>query len=371
MTKKYSFVLITVIVFIVFVEFTIQVFKVDLAVMKPLFYFAEGDSSYVWDEEPKEVFESSNNSEILYRAIKKTKVYCLRCTHPKETEYRENLITTSDVPGRIVFNQPRNPAKTIYWVGGSFSFGISVNDEHTIQNQLQSYFNKKKKSVKIIDSSASAYNMPNKISVMKDLVDKLGTPDLFIFQDTNRGRRAFIHTEPDHARHFKNNPELYLENFPNYFNLSSHEFLVKSVASYRLLIAFSVWLYYYPLIDQCSEIEDKNTFYRCIQNSGNFEIEPYKDLGEYSYSSKEKRIRKFVNTYNIPTIIFNPLDTNCKMKSTPYEIKKENGFFRLTICNDRPEDEEYNFIHPPSYVYLWYGEAFKQAFDEILTKIVK
>ncbi len=79
------------------------------------------------------------------------------------------------------------------------------------------------------------------------------------------------------------------------------------------------------------------------------------------------KLNQFIKDYGDKTkiLIFNPIE-HVKCSGEKLVSLKKDGYTRLRLCATRPKGEEYIHIHPPSYVYHWYGKYFSNFFVPFL-----
>jgi len=129
--------------------------------------------------------------------------------------------------------RPEGRERTLVF-GGSTLYGAGVSNQHTTPGMMDRMLGQ---DHEVWNFGVCAYNTAQSAHLARTLLDTL-QPDRVIIMITNTGRRAFMggpaHQDADKSRYFKQNPYLYLENFPPYFmGEATHETLLRLSALYR------------------------------------------------------------------------------------------------------------------------------------------
>ena len=199
--------------------------------------------------------------------------------------------------------------------------------------------------------------MSQKISYAKEIIKKYD-PDILIFQDLNRGRRAFSFYDKEYYKFFKKNPYLYLENIPFFFiekyPKKLHTFFVLNSNVYRFfLIQINKIIIQKQINDPKSHSQLWFGFTKIDSRFSDYLL-PY-------YLDEEKINREWmkntIQTNNISILIFDPiLKKYCPNRNL---IQNITHFSR---CENK--SEEYYVVHPPSYVYEDYAIEIMKFLEE-------
>lgn len=349
-------------IFFIFIclEFFINISNLELKIIKPLLYYAEGYYRYDSNRSP---FEHTYKGGLLYRLKEKSYSKCFNCIHSLETKYKSTKITTVNNSRQAMYS-PAGDKDAIIWVGGSFSLGISVSDQDSLPNLVQARLNNSNIRLKIINYSANAYVMKQKIAILEDkLVGNNGTTRLVIIQDTNKGRRPFLNMDADLTKHFNTDPTLYEENFPNLFGLSQHNFLLSKLHFYRFAIALTLRVKFSVYEKKNQEATDPGVDHRL--NFNEVINRSYYEAHSDSVSLLQNFAEKYGSRFKI--LLFDPMAKRCLRKNISYELIEKNNYSEIRFCQKRPPGPEFLDIHPPSHVYDWYSEIFTETIVSILS----
>ncbi|MFH1209151.1 MAG: hypothetical protein V1673_06335 [Candidatus Omnitrophota bacterium] len=240
--------------------------------------------------------------------------------------------------------------------GGSNTFGMNVNDEDTYPAQMQKIFDEEYPGkVEVWNAGMCAYVMSQDVAYAETVIKKFD-PDLLIFQDTNRGRRAFHYkiTFKELKGLFHKNNELFIENIEplweqsvpreekmRYFLASTgtkiHRSLVAASALYR---TFCISLY------SCMGVFSHDPVLSITKKFGRFwgfsgQFINNRELNLFTERHKDKKILLFFVT-----------DYASEVGHSGFIMRSNMGNFVLPSEGKPPE---YQKIHPPSYVYAWYA----------------
>lgn len=136
---------------------------------------------------------------------------------------------------------PKTPR--ILFFGGSTLYGAGVGNRQTLPAQLQQRLRQQAPSTEVWNFGVCAYNTAQSARLAQLKLDEL-SPDLVLLLITNTGRRAFMggpsYRDADKSAYFKDNPFLYLENFPpTQLSEGPHLSGMKYSALYRSAVAWA------------------------------------------------------------------------------------------------------------------------------------
>jgi hypothetical protein len=317
----------------------------DLKSIKPILYTVEGEIEY----DGPQPFRASRDNERLYELVPDTQTVGLHLAHEKEQRYRSINISINSIGMRgkePTLNNSPNVTRILV-MGGSNTYGFSVNNEETYPAQMQKILDQRYPGkFEVWNSGISAYVMSQQIAYLEEL--KAYGPDIVIIEDCNgMGRRAFYYNDTEYVRLLNSNPTLLNENIPLLLPApeglkSVHHSLIRQSRLYRLLIIDLDRLIVASKIGRCV---DRRGLWSC------YDLDLMQDFGEFSGIWTRGQLEKFLAKNNeIDIIFFEPL---ARYACNLTEI---DGKMKFTLCPDGLPDE-YSDLHPPSYVYSWYAET--------------
>ncbi len=358
----------------------------DNLLTKSLYYQMADTESHQVSEDVNKLYELKPNSKEVYFSE----------IHPKETKYKDRIVTINSLGFRGEEKNRDKPENVfrIFVLGGSNTYGISVSDNDTYPAIMQKILDEKYPGkFEVWNAGVCAYVLSQKIAYAESIIKEFD-PDLLIIQIHNSGRRAFLwdtaqedpkrttNVNKKNVELLRKNNELYLENIPLFSENPTlkaiHPYLVRNFAFYRL-ISISVNQirvnHYFDLVNQTCYLGSPDT----ADFVSNFYV--YNErceselLGTYLRKSNivgdlinKREFDRFIKTHNkTKKVIFDPVlqynfcdVENCleqfqlppSYTMNPYETYNLECYF---LCGDNGL-EEYRNIHPPSYVYEWYAE---------------
>ncbi len=347
---KTSLVIFGLIIALAGSELLLRVFNIDLRFLRKTLYY---QGSLL------PLHRSSLDARRLYELVPNVSVQGIsEGTHPKETKYN-NKVDVSINPlgfrGGSFSSIKKTGVFRIVIFGASNTFGACVSDEDTYPAQMQKIFDEKYPGkVEVWNAGISAYVMSQDVAYAESAMEKLN-PDLLIFQDTNRGRRAFYYnvTFEELKTLFGKNRELFIENIPPLWRQDTpmtetadffvsignkiHHSLVSTSALYR---TFCLGLY------------------RCLGVFDNSPAAPFTNKYAYIWGPEGQKIS--LREFNLfadrhkdkKIVLFFITDFARQDGLDGIEMKKNVGDFALNAKGKSPEYQE---THPPSYVYAWYA----------------
>ena len=327
--KKIYLALSSILFFIIFFELFNLIFTdLNPKLLKNSLYGQESDLG---------VFQVSNDTNRLYELKPNAKVVGKE-TNPLEIKYSQHNITINSLGFRDI---ERNKTKNrgvyrIVILGGSNTMGATVADSDTYPIKLQELLNEKYPGkFEVWNAGVYAYVMSQKVAYANNIIKELD-PDLLIFHNYNKGRRAFLINE-EFSDFFKKNPELYLENIPLLISNNSllekiHYKLVSSFESYRFVIININNVIIKKNIKDMDCLEKKHWGWWCYNNISPFIKEKFKFYGE---KVNVRETKKFIEKQkDVKIIIFD--STKQKYCSENY-IKEYDNVSYFSFCdNNKP-----------------------------------
>ncbi len=216
--------------------------------------------------------------------------------------------------------------------GGSNTYGALTDQHNTYPKQLEVELNRILPfKVEVWNGGTSAYNLYQKIAFASETLTLL-KPDLILIQHfINYGRRPFF-KGTEYLEYFRQDSDLYSENFP--FLMSEnpnpplfHSFLVVRSSIYRLILG------------------QLQSSYLARKDFASFSKQHYLNAGEHSAEEKFKQLIKKFDKQKV--LFFDPLDR--------YPKNHYLGIPVLKLKN-RPVAPKYLEVHPPADVYSWYAQ---------------
>lgn len=358
--KKIIFTLFTIFLTLVVFELFLKITKAEYVLINSSLYRA-GDTIKEYLKE--DFFEKLDDPELLYKPLSNKSIYCVKCVHPDETNFSKILFRTNEFGGRLVYNNPEEFKRTLVWIGGSFSFGVTTDEKRLIQSQLQQFFNDNSFSIKIIDLSGNGYVTTQKNARLKEYLKKNKKPDFIVIHNFNDGRRPFLYNDNDTSDYFTKNIDLVYENFPNFWNIKHHEQILGFSSLYRTVIALNFLFKTNKIKEICGE--------KCTGDQRS-EIELSvlgKVIEQKGISNNEKALEEIYQlaTTKTKVIEFSHLNRNCYNEELEYEVtRRDRNSIYFKFCKGRPKHPHYHEVHPPSYVYNWYSKKIIEIFKEQL-----
>lgn len=299
-------------------EAFVRLTAVDVTVLEPLLYYNWADP------------------DVHVPLVDGRRLYGLKAG--ASHDYEGRVVSINSLGFRGAERSATKPADVfrIVVIGGSTTYGASVNDDQTYPAVLQRLLDDGSKGrFEVWNGGVSAYTLSQKVAYAEE-VSKRYAPDLLIIEEFNTGRRAFL--ERGVSGQFGRNAELYRENLPaRRVPMPLHDTLLQS-GLYRLLNASldRLWI---------SEDENARKTYESACN------EVGDDFSRRYISELATRIAP------ASLIRFDPFfSSNC-----PFAPKVSGTVFSL--C-DRPSGAEYREVHPPAHVYEWYARELLRFLKE-------
>lgn len=358
--KFISLVFIGVILFLLFFEFIIYFTDLDTKSLKSILYHHDGDSSvYVPIDDANRIFGLKPNSFVTSQ----------ESVHPKENKYKIKTIAINSLGFR---DKERSVKKTngiyrIIILGESNTFGPSVNNEDTYPAILEKLLNNKYlNKFEIWNAGISTYTMSQKIAYAEEILQKYD-PDLLIFQDNNRERRAFLYGY-DYFKYFKKNKELYRENiplliFPQKKSLYTQNNILNSEEKIHYYLIDHSRVYRFLMIILNNIFANKHFK---LQNNLQFDKadELYAQFYFYGIMRDYRDFKSFVINHPDKKIVL--LDTSIGSGSASYILNDQKKYINLDYIalNNYGKTEEYKYCHPPSYVYEWYADELMKMLEQ-------
>ncbi len=334
---------LSVFVALIALELFVKLTKLDIKLVFAYAYYVEGDFIY---RGGKEIYQPSKVPGRLYEANPMAIGSCINCLHSKETAFSENRIQINSLGFRDkerVLNKPQGVFRILVF-GGSNTFGISVSNSQTYPALLEARLNGLgAEKFEVWNAGLNAYNMTQKVAYAEQILDDV-KPDLIIFQDLNRGRRAFFYTDANPEYHFEQDPTLFAENFPPAFLgmgyvPSWHQRLL-NIGVYRLIVGALNRIKLSRRINDCQHSQK----WMCYSDLNS------KYYFQYSDQLAERRVSDFVAKSTVPIIRFDSLEERYCRKNLE---RIEGNLWLFSLC-EMPKPDEYRHMHPPSYVYPEY-----------------
>ncbi len=276
------------------------------------------------------------NPSLLYRLRPGTH----SLTRPMEgvARDRENLramTTTTTINSSGARGPERSPIKSektfrILCFGGSNVYGGEVNDGETWPDRLENVLNQiKLRRFEVWNFGTSAYVAEQMAVLAQEKIMTL-KPDLVLFALSNTGRKAFLGGHSAQPFFFRG-PDLWMEiytpsckNITPFLSYNARLWLFAHSHLYRLLAT--------PFLDND----------HCRWN----------EIAEFRHNlPKTREFFAWAAGHTKLAIILSPAIHNNIFR--PYIEKRNVPYFELQPPTD---DIDYRKIHPPAYVYEWYGE---------------
>jgi len=316
--------------FVIFSELFVFLTDVDMRLFRNTLYYQMADLQIDRvSDDAERLFElvpgASFNDEIL---------------HAKENRCVARVVTINELGFRDKERQitKKEGVFRIVALGGSNTFGAVVCDEETYPAQLERLFDQiQPGSVEVWNAGVHSYVLSQKVAYAKRVIERFD-PDLLIFQHNNFSSRAFYgsSTLKDLKELFRKNRDLYAENMPwlsmepHPVAATLHKWLVPHSGLYRTLYAGAVrWLY---KIDP--GFPEK---YRYLCRAAECTI----GGNQFAALAAEHQ--------DMPMIVFHPVSY-----SDVIRVFSGDNIRYLHLDNTN-YPEEYDDVHPPSYVYERYA----------------
>ncbi|MBI5240199.1 MAG: tetratricopeptide repeat protein [Elusimicrobia bacterium] len=174
-------------------EAGIRATGLDMRVLRPLLFYQQAIP---------ELHEPSSDLELLYRLRPGAQTVLVGASfHVNDLGFRDPPRLPRKAPGVV----------RIFCLGASYMFGARVDDEESLPRQLETLLNRDFQGrFEVWNAGVSAYNVRQEAAYARTIERKY-EPDLLLFHLNGTGRRAFLPGQP-HARLFRDDPRLYLEN---------------------------------------------------------------------------------------------------------------------------------------------------------------
>ncbi|MCB9487328.1 MAG: hypothetical protein H6684_01205 [Deltaproteobacteria bacterium] len=219
-------------------------------------------------------------------------------------------------------------------VGGSNVYGVNVGDEETWPARLERALNEREGGGYEVWNFGTPGYVPTQMTVLaREAVEKLA-PDLVIYAFSNKGvapligdhpiESVFVDDGPAWAYYF---PESYLS-WPSMLPYSMRYALLKHSAFYRLA-----------------------AFYELIEKQGRRPVseDHFEDLNVDD-------ARRFLSRLDEVNIVAFVPPSSDEVDFTRYY----NPRLRRMILTADGKPDEYRDVHPPAYVYQWYGDTIAE-----------
>ena len=328
--QKTILVLFGILIFLMLFETILFLTDLDLKMMKNQLYYQTQDIEvYKESENINRIYELKPNSSSTYNTW----------MHDLEKKYTNRTVTINSLGFRDIEREKIKPTGVyrIIIFGGSNTYGASVDDKDTYPRILEEKLNNEYPGkFEVWNAGVCAYVPSQKVEYAKEII-KDYYPDMLIFQDFNKGRRAFL-VDQNYITFLKKNKELISENIPLFFIKSKiikkiHYFLIQNSRTYRFILV--------NINDNIIRSKDQE-----------YLKEVYVEFG------KKINWREYDNFFsknkNPEIVLFNFYEESwCQEK----ELNHSNMKCFLLPFETKPK--EYSDTHPPSYVYEWYGEELK------------
>jgi len=217
--------LLLVILSILIADFTVGSLGIDASTMNRVLYYQTVEI---------EVHQPVDDAELLYGLKPGSRLggegpWGLRTVSVNQWGARSPEYTKE---------KPTDRERTLVF-GGSTLYGAGVSNEHTTPGMMDTLLGH---THEVWNFGVCAYNTAQSAHLAKEMIGTLD-PDRIIIMITNTGRRAFMggpqHQYADKSRYFKENPYLYLENFPpEILGEKPHQRLLMTSALYRTYAAW-------------------------------------------------------------------------------------------------------------------------------------
>ena len=230
-------------------------------------------------------------------------------------------------------------------IGGSNTFGVSVNDGETYPARLEQYLEKiAPGKFEVWNAGLSAYVLSQVVEYAK-IVTKEYEPDLLILQLANQGRRPFFY-KGDLRFFFHKNKELYTENIPLVYSSNPliqklHNYIIQRYRTYCLIMSLINNHVFIKPTDTWQEKEQSLFCKRANTIGDTISMRDYDQFIE-EYSHK------------VPMALIHACENDI------LKFSQETPHLQLAF-DIMPK--EYREIHPPDYVYEWYA---KEIVKELL-----
>ncbi|MFH2021275.1 MAG: SGNH/GDSL hydrolase family protein [archaeon] len=297
------------------------------------------------------VFKVSENPEKLFELMPGSHLEDPE-VHINETKYITRIIDINSLGFRDIernISKSKNVTRIIF-IGSSNTFGGSVSSNDTFPNLMETALNKPDaKTYEVWNAGVHAYVLSQKVAYANEIIEKYD-PDIIIFEEFPRGRRAFL-SRSDYYQFFKKNKELYFENIPNFspsISDSAHFDLLEKSKHYRII---SIIRANFALL-QCNKDSE------CLRK---LDQKYFSKYGEYR--NKIAMDEFLINHKNIPIIVWDNLKNNY-CENAP---NHDNVYF-ISLCFQNLSPEYYD-AHPPSYVYKEYAQRIIKNLKEL--KLIK
>jgi hypothetical protein len=318
-------------------EIFISISHTDSREVIPVLYYADGDINY----SSARSIHKHVDSPLLVSLAGPINTTCLGCGHPME-DNRDTTISINSIGCRGADYPLHKKGDTfrIIIVGGSNTFGISVDDNQTYPYLLEKKLHESGKgNYEVWNCGIPAYSLLQKVEYAK-LMRKYD-PDILVIEDTlsNRGRRVFSLFDSNKDQLFAQDKELFVENIPPLLIRSAltdgmHNALLRTSSFYRWVAARTNNMILNKL--RISSCIDAFPYTNCADKvtEGRF--------SQYSDNRGIESLNSFLES-NPDSFVFNPVDS----------IYCPSDQRHFSLCNI---SGEYSDIHPPYYVYEVYAE---------------
>lgn len=173
------------------IDVTLSLLSLDTKFFRDHFYYVEGGGySY---RDGRELYQSSDESEVLYQLKPNYSVDCDVCVNPLEDKFSSIRFSTTKEGYRKTVAQPEKYQKVILFIGGSNFYGVSVRGDYTLPSLLQKFFNEERQNYYYFENlSMNAQVLSQKVAIAERYIASNGIPDTIIFQYSNVSRRPFF-----------------------------------------------------------------------------------------------------------------------------------------------------------------------------------
>lgn len=332
-------------------EMLLRAFNVDMHLLRKTLYYQCSLLPF---------HRTSSDAQRLYELVPNMSVRDLSSTtHPKETKYSQKIdvsINALGFRGKSFAAAKKAGVFRIVVFGGSNTFGAAVSDEDTYPVQMQKIFDGKYPGkVEVWNAGISAYEMSQDVAYAETVIKKFD-PDLIIFQDTNRGRRAFHYgvTNKELRELFSKNNELFIENMP----LLGREVVPAAGKVHFFLASINSKIYYFLVRVSALYRTFRIGLYHCFGILSHNPVDPIKkrrdlDFGYIGQIISNRELNLFTERHKDKKIIlFFITDIAHSIGHQGVEMRDNMGDF---VLPSEGKPLEYREIHPPSYVYAWYA----------------
>ncbi|MFC2061744.1 SGNH/GDSL hydrolase family protein [Elusimicrobiota bacterium] len=355
--KKTIYFLIIYITILFIIDIVIDFTDLDIKILRKTLYTESLGWKY---DHGKEIFRDAEDPELLYELNPGVKDTHRSGRNPKDTNKKPVKISINEFGFRDKSRKKEKPPDTyrIVILGGSNTFGPTVDDDETYPDVMEELLNSRNKGkFEVWNAGLNAYVLSQKVLLAEKIINDYN-PDMLIFQLANTGRRAFfgktVLEGGDLKYFFKRNKNLYMENIPclisdNKLVIKIHYYFVSHWQLYRVIST---------VINTGVIALSRNTgFFKNIEEKYRYYGDVISERYFRSFAKKHKNNKNLIIVKYYPGIMKNIPKKTIIWKEDDYGIPE-------LYINASEKPEIFGHLHPPAYVYKWHAAKIISALSE-------